>query len=385
MIKAQLPQSPPEIQQIILPNKELSVVYFLKFCLTAATRFFDGSFAPSQKLRSSLTPTITTIEEIQAIPTPPFAVLDELMKAPELSVSQSILSLHAPGFITERLPMWTLSYWVQVFHLRPLKKKWLDTEESLGEYLQSKRRTDDTRSLIKQVHSALACISWAGKLKGFSASITTDHLATYLTKNWFTDEHENQMLYLLQKEVSRTRRGEGIEVCDTFFTKRLLDIQKQADKPDHYASSAHYAWLREKGQELATGVLDMLVTIANIGDNHWVAVVLDFKSSRILYGDSMGGSIDEDVETALTWWIQQHTGRQFTKSYFPITRQRDGYSCGILAWNALAVFLLPETYSLVDAGKVGDERLRMFLQVSDRHNSKVRRFYNCQKHLTNMD
>ena len=279
MAKAQLPQIPPEIQQIILPNKELSVVDFLKFRLPAVARSFDGSFAPSQNLLSSLTPTITTIEEIQAIPMPPFAVLNELMKAPELSVSQSILSLHATGFITERLSMWTLSYWVQVFHLHPLKKKWLDAEESLGEFVQSKRRTDDTRGLIKQVYNALACISWASKLKGFSASITTDHLATYLTKNWFTDEHENQMLYLLQREVLRTRRREEIEVCDTFFTKRLLDIQKQADKPDHYASSADYAWLREKGQELATGVLDMLVTIANIGDNHWVAVVLDFKSS----------------------------------------------------------------------------------------------------------
>ena len=131
----------------------------------------------------------------------------------------------------------------------------------------------------------------------------------------------------------------------------------------------------------------MLVKIANIRDNYWIAVVLDFKSSSILYGDSMGGTINEDldVETALTWWIQQHTGRQFTKGYFPITRQCDGYSCRILAWNALAVFLLPETYSLVDAGKVGDERLRTFLQVSDRHNSKVHRFYNCQKHLSNMD
>ncbi len=71
MFKAQLPQIPPEIQQIILPNKELSVVDFLKFCLPAATQSFNGSFAPSQKLLSSLTPTITTIEEIQAIPTPP--------------------------------------------------------------------------------------------------------------------------------------------------------------------------------------------------------------------------------------------------------------------------------------------------------------------------
>jgi len=281
--------------------------------------------------------------------------------------------------------MWTISYWVQVCHLRPLKKNWLDAEESLGELTQSKQRTDDTRGLIKQVYGALVCISWASKVKGFSASITTDHQATYLTKNWFSDEHENQMLYLLQKEVSRTRGGDGIEVCDTFFTTRLLDIQKQANGPDHYANSANYTWLREKGQELATGVLDMLVTIANIGETHWVALILDFKSSNILYGDSMGGTIDEDVETALTWWIHHHTGKYFTKSYFPITCQRDGYSCGILAWNALAVFLLPEMHSLVDAGKVGDERLRMFLRVADHHNSKVCLFYNCQEHVTNLD
>jgi hypothetical protein len=68
---------------------------------------------------------------------------------------------------------------------------------------------------------------WASELKGFSASITTDHLATYLTKNWFTNEHKNQMLYLLQKEVLRIKRGEEIEVCDTFFTKRLLDIHTE--------------------------------------------------------------------------------------------------------------------------------------------------------------
>ena len=120
------------------------------------------------------------------------------------------------------------------------------------------------------------------------------------------------------------------------------------------------------------GVLETLATIANIGDNHWMALILDFKSLTILYGDSTGGTIDEDTERALTWWIQHHTGKLFTTSCLPITRQQDSHSCGILAWVALAAFLFPERYALVEARVVADERLRMFLRVADRHNEMVR-------------
>lgn len=125
----------------------------------------------------------------------------------------------------------------------------------------------------------------------------------------------------------------------------------------------------------------MLAMIANIGNSHWIALVIDFKNSRILYGDSMGGTIDEGINDALTWWIGHHTGKDFVQSYLPITRQQDGYSCGILAWFALAVFLLPESYSLPEARVVADERLRMFLRVSDRHNARVRKNYASHKIL----
>jgi hypothetical protein len=60
-------------------------------------------------------------------------------------------------------------------------------------------------------------------------------------------------------------------------------------------------------------------------------------------------------------WTCYHTGKNFTKSYLPITRQRDGYSCGILAWNAIAAYLLPDFHTLIDAADVADKRLRMFL------------------------
>ena len=282
--ETELPQIPPEILQEILPDKNLSILDFLKFHLPAAAQAIDGS-NQLQNFLSSTTPTITSIDEIRTIPTPPLAVLNlvlnKLVKAPDLSALWSVLFPHAPGLIGERLPIWVISYWVQVSHLRSVKKKWLEAEEALRKQEHSKGRTDHSKGLIKQVYNMLACISWASNINRFSASITTDHLATYLTKDWFSDEHKNQMLYLLQQEVSRERRDDGIDICDTFFVKRLIDLQKDTAGPDRYAMASSYAWLRVKGQELAMGVLETLAMIANIGDDHWIALILDFKSSTI--------------------------------------------------------------------------------------------------------
>ena len=93
--------------------------------------------------------------------------------------------------------------------------------------------------------------------------------------------------------------------------------------------------------------------------------------SQILYGDSLGGTITEEIETVLNWWVHYHTSQQFTTNWLPITRQRDGYSCGMMAWNAVATEVLPKNYMLMKSDSVADERLKMFLHVSERHNDKV--------------
>ena len=361
---------PSEIQAEILPDKNLSVIDFLKFPLPAVSR------SPITNLHaylSPLSPTITSTNEIKNIPTPPPTVLDKLIQSPDVASSQSVLCPHAFGLTGERLPIWILDYWNQVTRIRPVKVKWGAAEDNLQ--IQNKT-SQDTKSLINEVYNTLACLSWSVDIKGFWASITSDYLTPYFTKEWFSDEQENQMLYLLQQQVGRERSGDGIDITDTFFIKKLTEVFQ---KKEEYATKPAYTWIRKKGQELSTGVYETLATIANIDENHWVAVVLDFTGSRIQYGDSMGVSIDEDLEAVLTWWTHQHTGRHFTTSYLPITRQRDGHSCGILAWNSLAVHIFPTTYSLIDLKAVAAERLRMFLQIANRHNEKV-----CQNNVVDI-
>jgi hypothetical protein len=185
-----------------------------------------------------------------------------------------------------------------------------------------------------------------------------------------TDEHENQMLHLLGRELARSSEGEGIYIPETFFMPSLIMAHKEPDRANQYATASGYNWLRKKGQDFGTGILNKLATITNVGGNNWVAVVVDFRLSQIL-GDSLGEIITVEIKTVLNWWVHHHTSQQFTTKWLPITRQRDGYSCGMMAWNAVATEVLPKNYMLMKSDSVADERLKMFLCMSECHNNKV--------------
>ncbi|KAF8182681.1 hypothetical protein BJ912DRAFT_853954 [Pholiota molesta] len=261
------------------------------------------------------------------------------------------------------VPLWALVYWTELSHIHQLKHLWASTKAHLDRQ-STQQTTKDTTTLYTHVLSTLSSLSWYGNVEGFSAATPIGNLAPYLTEEWFSDEHENQMLYLLQKEIKEDELGGQIDIVETYFLQILTSVYKEGT----YDTIKSARWLRQKGQQLATGIQNKLATIFNINENHWVAVVIDFKLSRILYGDSMGGTVDDDLEEVLTWWTHHHTGHAFVTAYLPITRQRDSHSCGLLAWNALANHLLPNRYSLFDAEKLSNERQTMFLRVVEHHN-----------------
>ncbi|KAF8902628.1 hypothetical protein CPB84DRAFT_1678661, partial [Gymnopilus junonius] len=173
---------------------------------------------------SALEPTTMDIEMIRGTPMPPLAIVKQLTARINPHDTQSIHCPHAPGLSGEHFPTWILSYWVKVARIWPLKRTWVLAEESLEAWSRNKKRTDQTKGIITCIYNALSCTSWSGKIQSFLASITTDHLAPYMMKNWLMDEQKNQMLYLLECKLSRSRKGDGICVTDTFFMTKLTEI-----------------------------------------------------------------------------------------------------------------------------------------------------------------
>ena len=364
------PEIPLNILDVILPKKNISVLDILNFSLPDIARESTNQL---KTFFSTKNPTTTDPRKIQQIPLPPLSVLGHLLQATELQNAQSIVCQHVPGFTGLHFPPWVVTYWAEAARIGTVKKKWILAEEAMELQKKGKHQTEETKDLITQVYNALATIPWSATIRGFPGTVSVEYLAAYMTKEWLTDENENQMLHLLRHELARGHdsEGEGIYIAETTFVPLLIRVYKGPDQDNQYATASRYNWLRKKGQEFGTGVLDKLATIANIGGNHWVAVVIDFRLSQILYGDSLGGIIPVEIGTVLNWWIHHHTGQQFTINRLPIRRQRDGYSCGIMAWNAVAAGVLPKNYMLIKSEVVADERMKVFLHVLERHNDKM--------------
>jgi Ulp1 family protease len=156
-----------------------------------------------------------------------------------------------------------------------------------------------------------------------------------------------------------------VEIAGTYFFDKL---KTGYDDPDKYTSKKSFCWWRQQGHAMVTGIQEQIGLLINIDQNHWVAVVLDFPTFTCWYGDSLGGKRDAHVCKVLDWWTHLHTGRQFRWKALPITLQTDGYSCGLLVWNALSAFFLEEKYDLLDPNKVADGRLEILLRIIERHN-----------------
>ena len=121
------------------------------------------------------------------------------------------------------------------------------------------------------------------------------------------------MLHLLQKELALRNPKSGTNITYTYF----FQILSQLHRDGTYNEDKGAAWVQRESEELATGVYDVFTTIVNLDNNHWVSIVVDFKASKILYGNSMGGAIDENVEEFL---LGGHTTIQVSHSQKSISQ-----------------------------------------------------------------
>jgi hypothetical protein len=358
----------------LLPDASLSVLEFLEFKLPVISS--SKVLAPA-KFFSKLEPTITQTDLLCGIAMPSeetLAALGAACKSAVKSGAASVLCPHVPTPLEKCLPVWVIPYWTEAANLRRnWRSPWVKADDLLHRRQQFRRDQSvaASRSLIDEVYNNLASLPWAGTIRGFSDEEPVHKLATYATHNWLSTVHEHQMLDLLRVEIRLDPTRPRIIIKDTAFPHMLHAAYEQRDT-GYCSDNRYFDPLREIGVDMGNGTHKELQYLMNLYNEHWVAVVLDFENLEILYGDSMGGEPSEDLKEILSWWTHIHSGRKFTYGELEITLQRDGFSCGLLAWNALAHRSLPHKHALIDAQEVDDARLKVMLKVIDRHNDRVR-------------
>ncbi|KAI0311945.1 hypothetical protein OF83DRAFT_1068002, partial [Amylostereum chailletii] len=223
-----------------------------------------------------------------------------------------------------------------------------------------------------EVYDILAILPWHGAMCGFDNPEPTYKLATYITPHaWLSDVHEDQMLELLQQDIVSHRAHIELENLN-FMTKMKRAYHDQS----HYMSHREFLRLRGVGSALAEGRQRAVGMVVHVMDCHWVALAIDFVRSEILYGDPKGWAPDTEVMEAAQWWASHHGQKPFTFQHLESSHQQDNHNCGLLTFNSLAQFCLPDKYPLLDIQKLDDERLAMMLRVA-RHHLDAAEVSNC--------
>ncbi len=369
-------QIPSDARNSLLPSPELDIWTFLNFPLPPVAQ--PGSTTQPTASFSLADPTLPNASSIRKLLVPTSTIVQDLYRGRLDAARQGLCSIRyvvnqssAPVYI----PLWVLTFWDEVIRLRAADGAYTHWKRA-EEWLRARRKVWNTKkpsevySAVEDTYMRFSTLPWSGTVRGFDNQEPLHTLATYATHRWLSDVQENQMLDLLRIAVSRRPEGHRFEVENIAFWKFLKFAYEMREK-DTYHSDRYFVRPKGLGDALVSGVRDVVVMIINLSNVHWVAAAVNFREKVISYGDSLGSAPHPDVTDVLEWWTATHTGQPFLIKPLPITRQPDYHSCGLMSWNALAHYLLPDLYPLLDSKNLDAARLDVLHAVIDRHLDEV--------------
>ncbi|KAJ6468788.1 hypothetical protein C8R45DRAFT_783386, partial [Mycena sanguinolenta] len=245
---------------------------------------------------------------------------------------------------------------------RTLWRNALDpVHERLGRATTSKAAAQDVRTALE----ALQRLPWNGTVKQFRAGDFVEHLSLWFTTDWLKTDHEDQMLELLASDLELS---DGSTACIE-PTYVAIALNQAYSNPPNYRTAARFGWLRRLGSSFATKTRNRLATIVNLYDNHWIVLAIDFETKTISYGDGFHAHAPPSLRKSLDWWLFEHLGDEFKWINIPVVAQNDPYSCGILAYFALAHWFDSKRFPLPKptAASMAEERIKMFLRIIEQH------------------
>ncbi|KAF8209857.1 hypothetical protein K438DRAFT_1571435 [Mycena galopus ATCC 62051] len=230
------------------------------------------------------------------------------------------------------------------------------------------RANPQSPGVVDRVSEALHAICWSEQIMGFSNTEPIAALSLYASRNWFSDVQQSHMLDLLQMDVLDAGRALKDEVCEIWMVEYIRAGWRQRAKYESPGTSKDFPRAKQIGAALSSGARERFGMIGNLQNRHWIAVVVDCKEGRLLYGDPFKLERDAETEKALEWWTEHHTGRRFSWDTLEVPDQKDGFNCGILSHSSLSHCFLPNIpLTSGDGTGPADARLEMMLRVIKRH------------------
>ncbi|KAG1799526.1 uncharacterized protein BJ212DRAFT_1253134, partial [Suillus subaureus] len=170
-------------------------------------------------------------------------------------------------------------------------------------------------------------------------------LADFTLQKWLTNTNLNMMLDIVygDKDVALKHTFET-----AYFVLLLLLTHDECAEKD-YLTSWEAKPFRNATEQLFKGHYKNLGIPCHIHENHWTAVLINAEDQKVLYGDSFGTAIPNNLKAAIDWWLLHHSPTPLTWDDLQISCQEDTHSCSVLAANALTHFIQPMKFPLLSS------------------------------------
>ena len=360
--------------RMLLPSDSLSISKLLELRLPTFSAV-KPSVEPS--LCFSNHPPTESVAIYLSRPIPPVTFIEGLHNVAKQAMLDGKLSImdwtrkNSMSFFSFEL----IEFWSSLTQIIHAKQKW---EASL-QWLEQAAKDEPLEKEVHEVHRFFQTTPWKAELQLLRSRFTILEMATYLSNGWLSSSQIDMALSSIAARQLRINGGQSQcrYLIGTTILSELLDslpllhdehdtspphLYNQHVPQDLQRAGAHLA----RYQQGANGPGEV-VFIAYSPPGHWAAISVT-SNGTLEWADSLRRRVPSTLITGVQTWLRYHlSSSSFALGdSFLCSRQNDGYSCGIIALNAIRHRIFGDT--LWSKKICSQLRVREFLDIMQQCN-----------------
>jgi hypothetical protein len=229
---------------------------------------------------------------------------------------------------SEPMPLWTLAFFQEARSANILRSSWLTAHTWFEQSVKNASAAilEEFADTIIKVRKMFTHLGWNVDL---GRNLHSSHLLELFGTGMISQRIVDAVATMLNDSVPE----EHAVICTTDLQYGLeLDEQEW----DNYETSIPLTYIREIGERIKNGAVTKLTWPINLEAVHWGTIGVDTKERLIAYGDSLRWPRPARLVSQIRRWmsILEVDALPFDLEDLPTARQDDGYSCGVVSWNA---------------------------------------------------
>ncbi|KAF7972553.1 hypothetical protein HWV62_17764 [Athelia sp. TMB] len=268
-----------------------------------------------------------------------------------------------------RLPLWGLSYWIEMSEIADAKESWAKCERWLSVASNTPRQSEAASQAFANASAFLPGLGWRAAVQGLDNQQTTLEFTKLLGEDWLSSGLIQMMIDHLS---ARVNADPTLAASTIIGGPSLAQSMVAADVQKLAYSRKSTALLSRYEEHIKSSKTNHLYFPANVNGNHWIAVHVDFEKREFSYGDSLASPLNKPtkvIRAVKRWLNSQFKGRwKEMGNILHIGKQHDSNSCGICVINAIARAILKD--KLWTQSRAKEERALWFSILAKMHNEQ---------------